>query len=343
MTAYVAEPVVVLPANRVETAGIVADVRAHHPDHPRLPVALRVIRGAGVETRYFTRPFAEAVADRGVTRRVADAFGDALAMAAEAARGALRSTGTAAHEVDAVITSHTTSWAVPQLDVHLVDALGLRPDVARIPMATLACAGGAQALVRAAEHLRANPGATVLVVVAEVLSTIYHRREGTIESMIYKALFGDSAGACVVTGEPVGPGFAIESTVEFVLPDSLERYRGRLDESGLHFDSTKEALTAARDVLPHLLATLGDWRPSFAVLHPGGPRVITETAAGLGLRPEDARHSTASLAENGNLGGNAVLDVLRRTHADPPAHRSEGLVLGFGPGFVVAGARGRWV
>jgi predicted naringenin-chalcone synthase len=220
-----------------------------------------------------------------------------------------------------------------------VAELGLRPEVSRIALTTSACAGGVQALARAADLVRARPGATVLVVVSEVLSAIYHRDEDSVESMIYKALFGDSAGACLVTSEPLGPGFAIESTFEFVLPHSLDRYWGQMDATGLHFYSTKKALTAPRDALPHVLHWLGNWRPSFGVIHPGGPRIITDTAAAVGVDP---RHSLTSLSENGNLGGNAVLDVLRRTHTAAPAAGERGLLLAFGPGFTVAAARGTW-
>nr|BBG91909.1 type III polyketide synthase [Streptomyces sp.] len=342
MPAYVSEPVTVLPPHKITTAEICEDVRAHHGDHPRLPTILRVIEGCGVAERYFTRPFPEAVAAVGVEHRLRSAFGDASAMAEEAARRALEGGGLTATDVDIVITSHTTSWAVPNLDAHLVVSLGLRPGVARIPLTSLACAGGAQALIRAADQLKARPGAKVLVVVAEALSTIYHRDEDSVESMIYKALFGDSAGACVVTDVPRGPGLVIEETFEFLLPDSLDRYWGHADLAGLHFNSTRKALAAPGQAVPHVLEWLGDRRPAFAVVHPGGPRIITETIAALGLAPDHGHHSFNSLAQNGNLGGNAVLDVLRRTHTTPPDPGAEGLMVAFGPGFAVAGVRGRW-
>lgn len=343
MPAHITLPAVVLAAHEVTAAQIRADVSDRHPDHPRLQAMLRVVEGCGVRTRYFTRPLTEAATDTGVEHRVRTAFADACAMATIAAQKALSDSGLAAADIDAIVTSHSTSWAVPGLDVHCVASLGLRPDVTRIPLTTLACAGGAQALIRAADFVRARPGSKVLVLVAEVLSAIYHRADNTMESVIYKALFGDSAGACVVSDAVLGPGFAIESTFEYLLPCSQDRYWGQLDAAGMHFASTKKAATAPRDALPAVLEWLGDWRPSFAVVHPGGPRIITEVADGLGLRDADVAHSFDSLAENGNLGGNAVLDVLRRTHGTPPEAGSGGMLVAFGPGFALAGARGHWV
>ncbi|MFJ4282491.1 hypothetical protein [Streptomyces massasporeus] len=80
------------------------------------------------------------------------------------------------------------------------------------------------------------------------------------------------------------------------------------------------------------------------MVHPGGPRIIAEVTAALGLGTENSRHSFASLEENGNLGGNAVLDVLGRRRPgggrrgghradDPSAHRpGAGRSRGAGPG-----------
>jgi hypothetical protein len=42
------------------------------------------------------------------------------------------------------------------------------------------------------------------------------------------------------------------------------------------------------------------------------------------------------------LGGVTVLDVLARTHSDPPVDGADGLLVGFGPGFVTAACRGTW-
>ncbi|MEU4997986.1 PhlD [Streptomyces sp. NPDC021622] len=344
MPAYVSRPQTVFGDQKITTAEIADDIRTHHPDHPRLGAILRVVDNCGVSTRFFTRPIDSpgiaGTADVGV--RAEAAFQDSLVMAERAAHAALDAAGLAAQDIDAIVTAHVTGWAVPNLDVQLCARLGLRPTVRRIALTTLACAGGVQALIRAADLVAARPGSKVLVVAAEAISTVYNHADTSIESMIYKALFGDSAAATVVTGEPVGPGIAIDDSFEYVLPESLDRYQGRIATDGFHFDSTKKAVTAADDVLPAVLDWQGPHKPDFAVIHPGGPRIIADTATALGLTAHDARHSTDTLADEGNLGGVSILRVLERTHTDPPADGARGVTVAFGPGFATAALRCHW-
>lgn len=351
---HISRPHTALPAHKVTTVEIIDDIRAHHPDHPKARILPRVIGNLGIETRYFTRPLAAATVSgtASIQERSEAAFADALSLATQAATRALTAagldTGPGGHaDIDAIITTHSTGWSVPNLDIHLIGPLGLRPTVSRIALTTMACAGGTQALIRAVDYVTARPGTKVLVVAAEVISTVYNHNDTGIEAMIYKALFGDSAAACIVSSEPLaGPSFHIAGpadALEFVLPESLDRYNGRIGSDGFHFDSTKAALSGAADVLPTVLDWIGphqaiDW----AAIHPGSPPIIADTAHALGLDDHDARHSTATLTHEGNLGGVSILRVLERTHADPPEHGAPGLAVAYGPGFTTAALRGRW-
>ncbi|MFF3787910.1 hypothetical protein [Streptomyces sp. NPDC001933] len=84
-----------------------------------------------------------------------------------------------------------------------------------------------------------------------------------IEMMIYRALFGDAVAACVVSSEPLGgPAFHVAGPadiLEYVLLSSLDAYSDRTGVNGFHFDSMKEAPSAADDVLPTVLDWIGGW------------------------------------------------------------------------------------
>ncbi|WP_225814560.1 PhlD [Streptomyces spinosus] len=346
MPAHIARPTTVLAAHKITTTEIADDIRAHHPHHPRLGAILRVLGNCGVETRYFTQPLDSPTVNgtAEVGDRAARAFADGLALAEQAARATLDRYGLQPGDITGLITTHATGWAVPNLDIHLVERLGLRPTVRRTALTTTACAGGAHALVRAVEQALLHPGSRVLVVAAEVLSTAYNHADTKIEHMIYKALFGDSGAATVVSGDPLGPGLAVDADglFEYVLPDSLTMYAGRIDSTGLHFDSTKQAAGGARHVMPAVTGWLAGRTVDVPVIHPGSRPIILDTADALGLTGTDARHSLDTLAEEGNLGGVSVLRVLERTHGEPPSDGDSALVVAYGPGFSVSALRGTW-
>ncbi|WP_318205559.1 PhlD [Streptomyces sp. SCL15-4] len=346
MPAHIARPTTVLAPHKVTTSEIADDIRAHHPGHPRLRAILRVLDNCGVDSRYFTQPLtADTISGTAdVGERVTRAFADGLSMAEAAARATLDRYGLRPGDITGVITTHATGWAVPNLDIHLVHRLGLRPTVRRTALTTTACAGGAHALIRAAEQALLHPGSRVLVVAAEVLSTAYNHNDTKIEHMIYKALFGDSGAATIVSSEPLGPGLAVaaDGMFEYALPDSLAMYAGRIGTDGLHFDSTKQAVGGARHVMPAVLDWL-DGRPvDVPVIHPGSKPIIMDTATALGLDEDDARHSLDTLSEEGNLGGVSVLRVLERTHEQPPADGTAALAVAYGPGFSVTALHGTW-
>lgn len=348
MPAHVTRPTVEHPNHWVTTNDICDNITQHHPDHPKLETVLRVVRNTGVERRAFHHPLdsGQISGSLGIADRNRQAWADASTLAEEAAEKALEEAGLQPGDITAIVTSNTTSWAAPGLDVHLVEQLGLRPDVRRIALATVGCIGGTQALARAADIVAAHPGSRVLVTISEALSTIYHHADTSLESMIYKALFGDAASACIVTDEPLQPGMRIDDTWEYLLPNSRDRYWGRLDKDGIHFDSTRAATRAPVDAMPALV----DWlkkhdtlTPDWAVIHAGSSAILTAVQQGLGLSDAQLQHAHASLAQVGNLGGSSTPDGLRRLHDTPPADGDRGVVVAYGPGFTTTALTGTWV
>ncbi|WP_103500716.1 MULTISPECIES: PhlD [unclassified Streptomyces] len=329
----------------ITTEEIAEAYRDLHPEHPRLEVWLRMVRATGVVTRPWLLPLASAGSDTGVGPRSRAAYSGSLDLAVAASRRALAAAELQPGDIDAVVTSHTSSYTVPGLDVDVVRRLALRPDVSRVGLATVACAGGAHALVQAARIAQERPGARVLVVVAEQLSTLYHPHlEPSLQQVLYAGLFGDSAGAAIVSGDAAavaGPHLPVGDSWEYLLPDSADAYWGVIDTSGITFDSTpKHSGSAPAAVVPALTSWLANGPPpQWAVVHPGGPGIITTVLQG--LRLDDEKHGAQSRASlsTGNLGGVAVLDVLARTLTAPTAPEGEGVLVAFGPGFAATALR----
>ncbi|MFI8085950.1 PhlD [Kitasatospora sp. NPDC086009] len=344
----------VLPEHRVDRQQVADDVLAQHADHPRLEVIRRVMAQAP-RTRYFSQPLDVVLSERSAKERNCTAYEDLCAMAERAARGALDANGLDPLDIDYLVTTHATGDAIPGLDIHLQHVLGLRPTVARRPVTQFGCGGGAHTLVMAEAYAAACPGVKVLVVAAESLSSMYtHRGAGRdgMDQMVYKGLWGDGAVAMVVSSEKLGPSLETHQTLEYVLPDTADRYRKVTDEFGVHFVSDRSAQRSIKQMAPALLDWLAKgrsdrrrttatrtgpgrpWPVDFIVAHPGGHQVMNDVESVLSLPPEALRHSRAQFEEEGNLGGPSVLSVLARTFDDPPQDGTEGLLVGFGPGFT---------
>src|SRR4029077_16883295 len=88
----------------------------------------------------------------------------AVKLGRQAAEEGLQRAGVRADEVDLIIPVSCTGFMIPSLDAHLINLMGFRSNVRRMPFTELGCAAGAMALGRAADYLKANPGGNVLII-----------------------------------------------------------------------------------------------------------------------------------------------------------------------------------
>src|SRR6202022_3269274 len=105
------------------------------------------------------------------------------------------------------------------LDAHLIQLMGFRSNVCRMPFTELGCAAGAMAISRAADYIRAHPGANVLILSVELPSLTFQRKDITQANLISSILFGDGAAAVVVTGQDKpGPRILVTETYTILRP-----------------------------------------------------------------------------------------------------------------------------
>ena len=278
----------------------------------------------------------------------------------EAVVAALGACGLAMTDVDALFFVTVTGIATPSIDARLINRLGLRSDLKRIPIFGLGCVAGAAGIARAADYVRGFPEEVAVLLSVELCSLTLQRHDLSIPNLIASGLFGDGAAAAVVVGMdraqnlPVlpskcPPGPEIVATRSIFYPHS-ERVMGwDISESGFqivlsadvpkvveeHLRADVDAFLGERGLARHDIAS---W-----VCHPGGPKVLEAMAKALET-PEGALALTwKSLREVGNLSSTSVLLVLEATLAErrPPAG-SLGMLLALGPGFCSELVLLRW-
>jgi predicted naringenin-chalcone synthase len=345
----IARPHILVPEDRVALEDVLTEYEARYPDHPRLDAALRAMKATNVRTRGSAIPPGTLNdPDFLPGERVRRHFEAACDLAARAARDALDGVDLSPAEVDGLVCVSATGYTMPGLDVALVNQLGLAPGVIRVPATQLGCSGGCWALARAADLCARPKVSNVLVVAADLYQAYVHPSDLAMDSMIFRALLGDAAGACVVRDTPSDPGPSIEETWDYTIPGTSDIVGYRLHDDGFHVHNSPRLFKAIGDAVQELIPWLGklpgidETGIDFVVAHPGGPRIMDRLVEELGCDPALLAPSRQSLQELGNTGAASILDVLARTYATPPPPGAHGLAIGIGPGITVNAAHLIW-
>jgi alkylresorcinol/alkylpyrone synthase len=246
--------------------------------------------------------------------------------------------GVDAAPVGCLVTSSCTGYMVPGWDVHVAQACEFPIDTVRVPLTQAGCAGGVLAMATATQWLRLNPGRSALAVSVELCSLAF-QADPEPGNLVSALLFGDGAGAAVL--QDGDEGLRVAATRSTLVPFSSDAIGFDLTDRGffprLALDLAEmlpgPTLAAASKLLEGHRLRLSDL--SFALLHPGGPRILDNLAGAFCLPAGALRWSYESLAEQGNTSSAAIFDVLRRFLDDPDAPRGWGLVAAFGPGVSI--------
>lgn len=308
------------------------------------PRFLRFAQTTGVDQRSLALPLSRYPQLSGFTE-ANDAYLEvAVDLGERAILSALEEAGIEPHEVDTIVMVSSTGIAVPTIDARLMTRIGLRPDVKRVPLFGLGCVAGAAGMARVHDYLHGYPGDVAVLLSVELCSLTLQRDDTSIPALIGVSLFGDGAAAVVATGADRNPlnrkgAPRVLGTRSRVVPETVDVMGWNVGSSGFQLVMSREVPKMAETYLRAEvdgfladhglnLADISTW-----VCHPGGPKVLDSIEEALDLPPESMVHSRNSMRDNGNISSASVLDVLRRTLAEPPAAGSLGVMLAMGPGF----------
>jgi alkylresorcinol/alkylpyrone synthase len=308
---------------------------------PRSPEILRLLPtfgNAGIGQRYSCVPIEwyEGVHDWPERNRIY--LESALDLLERATREALARAGRHLEEIGWTVVVSTTGIATPSLDALLMERMGLRRTVRRLPIFGLGCAGGAIGLSRAATIAETSPGELVLFLVVELCALSFRRDDFTKSNIVATALFGDGAAAALLAGGT--DGIAVTAGGEYTWPSSLDVMGWDVTGEGLKAIFSRDipnlVTTNLHDVVTAFLAhhelTLGD--VDRFICHPGGAKVIEALESAFELQPGTLVEARDVLRDYGNMSAATVMFVLERTLYDgtPPWNRA--LLSALGPGFT---------
>jgi alkylresorcinol/alkylpyrone synthase len=299
-----------------------------------------VFDNAGIAGRHIVAPADWYSGDHGWRDRNALYLESAEALFLEAAAKAIGEAGLAAGDIDGVVSVSTTGIATPSLEARAFSRLGLRPDVRRVPLFGLGCAGGVSGLALAARLAGAEPGSRWLLVTVETCSISIRLDSSDPAAIVATALFGDGAAAAVVA--TAGPSLArIAGSAERIWPDTLRIMGWDVEDPGLAvvFDRAIPPFIEAElgKAVDGMLGSLGLNRADIDrfCCHPGGVKVIDAIEAALDLGRGTLDIEREVLRDHGNMSAPTVLFVLGKLLQRGLPGRVQ--MTAFGPGFTCAG------
>jgi alkylresorcinol/alkylpyrone synthase len=305
----------------------------------RLEAMMSIVDNAQVHKRHSIFPIDYTIEPRPISKTNDEYIEHAVKLGREAAEKCLQRAGLRADEVDLIITVSCTGFMIPSLDAHLINLMGFRANVRRMPFTELGCAAGAMAMGRAADFLEAYPGGNVLIIAVELPSLTFQRKDISQANLISSILFGDGAAAVLITGRDCeGPKILVSETYTF--PDSLGAMGFDLRDSGFHILLAKDVPemigAKIKALVDGFLGRHGKTQQDIKgwILHPGGSRLLGNVEIALGLTKKDTQPSWDILGNVGNLSSATILFILQEWLEKRPLQPGEyALAAAFGPGF----------
>ncbi|HEY1663426.1 MAG TPA: 3-oxoacyl-[acyl-carrier-protein] synthase III C-terminal domain-containing protein [Verrucomicrobiae bacterium] len=268
----------------------------------------------------------------------------APALAVSAAKRALRNAAVAAKTIDAVLISTCTGYLCPGLTSYVSEQLGLRENVFALDLVGQGCGAALPNLRTADAILAAGRAENVLSICVEVCSAAFFLDDDP-GVLVSACLFGDGAGAAVLTHQPNPHARRVEwkFSASHLTPGKRDTLRfGHKDgmlRNILSPQVPQIAGVAAAKLFSETIAEAGVRRDKVSgwVMHTGGRDVLLALRERLKLKESDLRHSAAILREFGNISSPTVFFVLERALQDAVPN-GYWWMSSFGAGFSCHGA-----
>jgi alkylresorcinol/alkylpyrone synthase len=307
---------------------------------PRYEALSRVFASTGIERRYSVVPLTWFGESHDWPDRTACYIEGASRLYEDVVRKALAAANLDADQIDAVLTVSSTGVATPSLEARVLPGLGFRPDVRRIPIFGLGCAGGVAGFANASRIAASEPGTTVLLVTIELCTLAFRLDRADKADIVSAALFGDGAAAAIFRSGD-GPAIGrVGGATEHLWANTLDIMGWSTDPAGLgvilsrslpDFVAQNYRLEYDRGMERLALSPADIGR---VVCHPGGTKVLEAIETSLELPSGTFDIERSVMRDFGNMSSPTVLFVLERLLAQ--GFEGMAVLAALGPGFTAS-------
>lgn len=330
-----------LPEHTRTTKDIIPFVNLwlHEQDDRFRRKVVKIFEGAGVDKRYGIMDIEEVFTASSFQAKNDIYVREVKKLGSQALTTALTKATWEASSLDYIITVSCTGIMIPSLDAYLINDLGLRQDVVRLPVTEMGCAAGVSGLIYATNFLKNNPGKRAAIVAVESPTATFQLNDYSMANMVSAAIFGDGAACVLLSSESETNGPKIIGDEMYHFKDATHMMGFDLTNTGLKMILDPSVPEVIADHFPNIVHPFlkkhhsSIEKVNHLIFHPGGRKIVQTVEDLFGKLGKEINETRDVLKEYGNMSSCTVLYVLERFLDKEISKGEQGLILSFGPGF----------
>ena len=300
---------------------------------------IKLFEGAGVDKRYSIMDPEEVFSATSFEEKNDIYTREVIQLAEQSLSKSLEKVGLEANEIDYIITVSCTGIMIPSVDAYLINSLGMKQDIVRLPVTEMGCAAGVSGIIYAQNFLKANPNKRAAVVAVEAPTATFQLEDYSMTNIVSAAIFGDGASSVVLSSYEEDKGAKIIDEAMYHSYDATSMMGFKLVNTGLQMILDKEVPKKISDHFPAIIHPFLERNNltidhiDHLIFHPGGKKIVQTVEDLFGVLGKNIDDTKAVLRLYGNMSSATVLYVLERFMDRNPAKGERGIMLSFGPGF----------
>jgi len=302
--------------------------------------AKKIFENAGVDKRYSIMNPEEVFTATSFEEKNAIYKKECIELAEQTAKNALKSAGLDAEDIDYIISVSCTGIMIPSIDAYLINRLGMKQNVVRLPVTEMGCVAGVSAFIYANNFLKANPNKRALILAIESPTSTFQLNDFSMANIVSAAIFGDGCSCAILSSyeNETGPVIIGESMYHFYNAEHMMGFE--LKNTGLQMVLDKEVPDKIAEHFPKIVYPFLEANNlqiedvNHLIFHPGGKKIVNTVEELFGSLGKNINNTKEVLRAYGNMSSATVLYVLEKFINEKPNKGDIGLMLSFGPGFT---------